>query len=595
MKFKKVLSSILVAAMTMGMLSGCGSTTTTTPGTSGNNGGGTVQEGSNGGGAASGEEPITLTVFSELANYSGEMQGWFAKTMLNKFNVKINLVAAGEGVYETRMEDGDLGDIVVWGSDGKNYQQAVEAGLLFDWEEDNILAEYGPYILENMPHALEKNKEVSAIKDENGNVISGGDTIYGFGHNVASSAESHEAFFYTWDIRWDLYQQLGHPEVKNLDDMVSLFEQMKAICPTDDSGNPTYAMSLWPDWDGNYVMYVKAMATAYYGYDEMGFGHYNPSNGEWYYAMDNDSPYLEMLKFFNTLYRKGLLDPDSMTQKYDQMIEKVQNGGVFFSIFDYAGSAGFNSEDHVAANKIMRSLVPTEASPITYGMSVYGGNRIWSIGAKTQYPELCMEIINYLCTPEGRLTSDYGPRGLCWDYDENNKTYFTDFGKTCDSDRTTMMPAEWGGATFNDGANQINNTTWSAADTNPETGEKYDKDFWASTQSPDGLNDADKDWREFTGCTTVEEYMESGNYRVDIATTYAENKKSAELDVIWNQVATCIKEYSWKAIYAETEADYDKYVKEMQGKVRMYDPQQQCKKWCEADAARKNELQAPLR
>ena len=54
MKFKKVLSSILVAAMTMGMLSGCGSTTTTTPGTSGNNGGGTVQEGSNGGGAASG-------------------------------------------------------------------------------------------------------------------------------------------------------------------------------------------------------------------------------------------------------------------------------------------------------------------------------------------------------------------------------------------------------------------------------------------------------------------------------------------------------------------------------------------------------------
>ena len=36
----------------------------------------------------------------------------------------------------------------------------------------------------------------------------------------------------------------------------------------------------------------------YYGYDEMGFGHYNPSNGEWYYALDDNSPYLEMLKFF---------------------------------------------------------------------------------------------------------------------------------------------------------------------------------------------------------------------------------------------------------------------------------------------------------
>ncbi len=583
MKMKKVLSALLVTSMAVGMLAGCG------------NGANSGSGGSGSGSNSSGGEPITLTVFSELANYAGEMQGWFAKVMLDKFNVKINLVASADGVYETRMEDGNLGDIVVWGSDGKNYLQAVEAGLLLDWEEDGILDEYGPYIREHMSYALEKNKEVSAIKDDDGNVISGGDTIYGFGHNVASSAENHEAFFYTWDIRWDLYEQLGHPEVKNLDDMVSLFEQMKEICPTDDSGNPTYAMSLWPDWDGNYVMYVKAMATAYFGYDEMGFGHYNPTNGEWYYAMDEGSPYLQMLEFFNTLYRKGLLDPDSMTQMYDQMIEKVQNGGVFFSIFNYAGSAAYNTEEHIAENKIMRSLVPTEASPIAYGMSVYGGNRVWSIGSKTQYPELCMEIINWLCTPEGRLTMEYGPRGLCWDYDENNKTYLTDFGYTCVTDRTTMMPEEWGGASFNDGAFQINNTTWSLNDVNPETGEKYDKEFWASYQSEDGLNDADRDWRSYTGCTTVEEYMEQGNYVVDIATTYAESKRSAELDVIWNQVKTCIVEYSWKAIYASTEEEFDSLVQEMRGRVRSYDPMEQCKQWCEQEAARKNSLQAPLR
>ncbi len=579
MRLKKVISSLLVAALTAGMLTGCGGGNAS----SANGESASANAGGNSGNAAN-EETITLTVFSELANYSGEMQGWFAKELLNKFNVKVNLVASGDGVYETRMEDGDLGDIVVWGSDGKNYMQAVEAGLLFDWEEDDILAEYGPYIKENMPHALEKNRE-----------ISGQDTIYGFGHNVASSSDSHEAFFYTWDIRWDLYEQLGHPEVKNLDDMVEVFKQMQEICPTDDSGNPTYAMSLWPDSDGNYVMYVKSMATAYYGYDEFGFGHYNSNNGEWYYALDNGSPYLEMLQFFNTLYREGLLDPDSMTQNYDKMIEKVQNGGVFFSIFNYAGSAGYNSEEHIAQNKIMRSLVPAEGSPIAYGMSVYGGNRIWSIGANTQYPELCMEIINWLCTPEGRITSDYGPRGLCWDYDENNKTYLTEFGVTCNADRTTMMPEEWGGATFNDGANQINNTTWSAADTNPETGEKYDKAFWASTQKPDGENATDKDWREFTGCTTVEEYMESGNYVVDIATTFAEGSRSAELDVIWNQVKECLVQYSWKAIYAETPEEYDAIVKEMQGKVKMYDTQDQCKKWCLEEAARKNELQAPLR
>ena len=44
-----------------------------------------------------------------------------------------------------------------------------------------------------------------------------------------------------------------------------------------------------------------------------------------------------MLKL-NDLYQKGLVDPDSMTQTYDKMAEKVQNGGVLFSIFNYSGS-----------------------------------------------------------------------------------------------------------------------------------------------------------------------------------------------------------------------------------------------------------------
>ena len=274
-KIKKVITLVLATSMVVGLLTGCGS---------------------------SKSDAITLTVYSQLANYSGEMQGWFAKVLLDKFNVKINLISDADGVYETRMEAGDLGDIVIFGSDGKKYQQAIEAGLLFDWEEDGLLEEFGPYILENMPYALEKNKEVSAIRDANETIISA-DTIYGFGHNVASSSESHDAFFYTWDIRWDLYQQLGHPAINNLADMVTLFEDMKAICPTDDNGKPTYAMSIWPDWDGNYVMYVKSMATAYYGYDEMGFGHYNPSNGEYYYVLDENSPYLELLHFFNPLSR----------------------------------------------------------------------------------------------------------------------------------------------------------------------------------------------------------------------------------------------------------------------------------------------------
>lgn len=567
-KMKRILALMLAVVMTGGLLTGCGGTAK--------------------------KDYTTLTIYSQLANYSGEMQGWFAQILKDKFNVIVNLVPDGDGVYETRMEAQDLGDIIVFGADGKKYMQAVEAGLLYDWEEDNLVQDFGPYIWEHMQDALEKNKTVSAKKDDEGNIVGDADTIYGFGHNVASSSDSHDVFFYTWDIRWDLYKQLGYPKVNDLNDLMDVLEQMKKICPSDDNGKPTYAMSLWPDWDANLVMYVKSMATAYYGYDELGIGHYNVTNGEFYDALAAGSPYLEMLKWFNELYRKGLLDPDSMTQTYDEMIAKVQNGGVFFSIFNYAGSLGYNKAVHYDEDKIMMSLVPENASPIVAGLSTVGGNRVWAIGAKTQYPELCMEIINWLCTPEGRLTMDYGPKELCWDYDENGKTYFTDFGLTCKEDRTTLMPEEWGGATFNDGAFQVNNTTWTAADINPESGERYNSDYWASTQVPEGRCTAEVDWREYTGCQTVDEYMETCKYVIDIPTTYSESTREAELDATWQQVITCIKDYSWQAIYADTEEKFDALVNEMRGKAMSYG-YQRCVTWSQNEAAMRNALQEPLR
>lgn len=565
-RMKKLLAAFLTIAMSVGMLSGCAS----------------------GSGAGAGNSDlITLTVYSQRANYSGEMQGWFAKVLEERFGVKFIIIPDGDGVYETRMENGDLGDIIIWGADDTSYQQAVAAGLLLDWEEDNLLQEYGPYMWEHMQDAFEKNKVISS---SDGNT----DTIYGFAAGMAASSQSHDSFLYTWDIRWDLYEQLGHPEVKDLDDLMEVLEDMQEIYPKDDKGNDVYAMSIWPDWDGNMVMYVKAMATAYYGYDEFGFGHYNVTNGEFYDCLSEGSPYLEMLAWFNQLYRRGLLDPDSMTQGYDEMIAKVRNGGVLFSIFNYAGNLAFNKQEHYDANQIMMTLKPEKATPIVYGLSTMGANQPWSIGAKTQYPELCMEIIDWLCTPEGRLTIDYGPKELCWDYDESGKTYLTDFGLTCAEARDTVMPEEWGGKTFNDGSFQPNQITWAAGDTNPESGEPYNREYWASFQVAEGRCDAERDWRDYTGCIASTEYLEQEDYVVDVVTTYSATEQDAVLESKWNQVKTCITDYSWRAIYASSDEEFNQIVSEMYGKAMSYG-YRDCVEYSKNEAAIKNALQEPLR
>lgn len=553
--FRKALKNTLVmglsATMIMGFFTGCGTTT--------------------GGSGSSDKDTITLTVFSERANYSGLQVGWSAQLLKEKFNVELNIVPNTNGAYDTRMAEGNLGDIIVFGSE-TDYTQAAENGLLFDWEEDNILADYGSYIQENAPYALEKNRSMNSDGK-----------IHGIGYDVATSSEDLNSFFYTWDIRWDLYKQLGYPEIKNMDDMLQLFIDMKEICPTDDAGNPTYAVSLWPDWDGDMVMYVKSTATAYYGYDEFGVGLYDPTDGTFYGALDDNSPYLEMLRFYNQLYQNDLLDPDSMTATYDTMIEKVKKGGTFFSIFNYSGYLAYNTDAHVQEGKMMKSLTPSEASPIVYGMNVLGGNNYWAIGSTTEYPELCMEIINYLFTPEGRMNFEYGPQGVTWDYDEDGNTYFTELGKKTNVDGSTEMEGGYSG-TFKDGQLQINCITWSLDATNPDSnGETFNDEMWKSNQT-EALCDIDQDWRDFTGCETINEYMSSGNYTVSPGSAYVNPQKSDELKTTWSQVTGCITEYSWKAIYANSDEEFDAIVSEMVGKANSYG-YKKCWEWTNEQAA----------
>ena len=525
-----------------------------------------------------GDETIEITVFSQLANYSGKLTGWFAEVMKREFNCEMTIIPDTDGMFDTRMESGDLGDIVIFGSNGDQYQRAVKEGMLYDFNQDDLLANYGPYLQENMPYALENNANLNET-------VTGEKTVHGFGHNVASSPDDHEAFFYTMDVRWDLYKELGYPEINNLDEFYKLMVDMKGICPTDENGNETYATSLWPDWDGNMVMYVKSFATCYWGYDEMGFGLYDVENGDFHYALEEGGPYLESLKFFNKLYQAGLIDPNSMTQTYNEMSEKVTAGGTFFSIFDYAGSQLYNTENHLTEGKAMYPMIPNDATPLCYGMNVLGGNRIWTIGANTEYPELCMAIINYLTTPEGYMTYNYGPKDLCWYYDEEGNSYLTELGEAAQADRKgTIMPDEWGGGNFNDGTFQANNTTWSKDASNPDSnGETYNYINWKS-QRKDETYDILQDWRDKYGQYTSQDYMNTTNFKVALGTPYTESKRSDDLKIIWEQVAECLVNYTWQAIYAENDEEYDRIVNEMITKCNEYDPDGLCLAWCEEEA-----------
>ena len=558
--WKKLLSLTLAGSITISMasaLSGCGSKK---------------------------DEIVTLNVYNMLANYSGAQSGWIADILKEKFGVKLNIIPDSAGVFETRMESGNLGDIIVWSADTERYTNAIKGNLLYDWNEDDLLSEYGDYIKEHMQDAITKNQNLTKELTDGER-----DCLYGIGNDVATSNKDHKLFIYNWDIRWDLYKQLGYPKVNNMDDMLQLLKDMQKICPEDESGNKTYAVSLWPQWDDAMVMYVKATASAYYGYEELGIGLYDTQTGDYHDALEEDGPYLEMLKFYNTLYREGLLDPDSMTQTYDQMGEKVKNGGVLLSIFNYCGSLVYNKEEHTSQGKMMYCMKPEEATPVVEGMNTQGGPYITSIGSGSKYPELCMEVLNYFATPEGRMTYQHGPKGVCWDYDEEGNTYFTELGEKCHKNEETKMGNGYKG-TFHDGVLQASFSTWSIDAENPDSnGEPYNSDNWKSVISV-SKSEIEQDWRDYNSCVGINEYFDNRKYVVIPGTSFTLDPKDMDLKTTWAQVTGEIKNLSWRAMYAKTDAEYNKLVKQMKKNAEKYG-YQTCVDWSKKQAERKHQLE----
>ena len=71
---------------------------------------------------------------------------------------------------------------------------------------------------------------------------------------------------------------------------------------------------------------------------------------KWQGVLDEDSYYMRGLKFFFEANKMGLLDPDSLTQKFPDVINKYSDGQILFAQFPWL-TDGYNTEEHVNEGK----------------------------------------------------------------------------------------------------------------------------------------------------------------------------------------------------------------------------------------------------
>ncbi len=500
------------------------------------------------------DDEITIDVFDGLANYMGMQEGWFAKLVKDKFNMKLNIIApnvagGGDTLYNTRVTAGDLGDLIITDK-GEKLDDLITGGLVED-----VSAFYPA-----MENVSRFQPAVDKLND-------GKDGVYSFPSSVSSlkptqPSEGLDPTFGPY-LRWDLYKQAGYPTLNTLEDLLPALQEMQALEPTAPNGQKTYALSLFKDWDGNMMNNAK-QPICFYGYDEMGFALAKADGSDYQGILDEDGEYFRTLKFYFDANQMGLVDPDSTTQNYDTLWTKYQNGQVLFSFWPWLGQAAYNTEENTAAGRGFMIAPLQDQTVFSYGAEAYGGKQVFAIGSKAEDPERIAAFVDWLYSPEGALANNSqtmgaaGPKDLTWTVGESGEPELTDFGKEVFLQGDAQVPSEWGGGSYIDGTSTLNISAVLPIDTDPETGFPYSYKFWPSYQAQTATP-LTEDWSaKMDGATTTIDYLEANDeILVAPGASYTAPADSSEIETLRNQVKAAVVQYSWQMVFADSEAQFE--------------------------------------
>ncbi len=529
---KRTVALLLVLVLTLGCLSACKK----------NDGGST-----GGGGSSDSKDLMTIEFYDVAANYQGTQSGWFEKVVKDRFNLELSIIApqvSGGDIYQTRSASGNLGDIVIL--EATDFADCVKNGLIKDITSD----------IYNYKNLADYKTQI----DYYNNGAGYGGKIYGIPTemtNTSPTALSEDVIYSSPLLRWDLYNGVGAPDIKDLDGLLDVLKQMKDKYPTNAEGDPAYPFSLWPDWDGGDGMLGIAnvvQLTTWYGEKIKGSAILKPDN-TFTPITDKNATYYKMLKFLYKANKMGLVDPDSGTQKWDDACAKMTSGRVY--LMWYSWQVGFwNSADRLNDGTAFIFTPVQDQYYYADSDKYYGSGRVWGIGSKVddaKYKRI-LEFLDWYASPEGVTFQHCGIEGF--NYEKLSDGKFKSLNDNALMDNLPV-PEEYGGAGFNDGNNAINQWIVGSISTNPNTGEPYAKAYWASYKA-ETMGKTKQEWAAKFGAAEPVEWMKkNGKIVISPNVSVALPSDTPDIATARSQCNTEICDASWRMIYAKDDADFD--------------------------------------
>ncbi len=511
-------------------------------------------------GALAEEAPLTIDIYDAAANYHGIQSGWFAKVVKDRFNLELNIIApqvAGNELYATRAEEGNLGDIVI--VDKKDFSDLLQAGLVRD-------------ISDKLPECENIMRFKDQIDVYNKGLTGQEGVYYGIPSEMTDTSPvslTDDVIYSSPMLRWDLYTQIGRPKLETLDDLLDALAKIHEIHPTNDAGDPAYPFTLWADWDGNDNMIGIAnvvQLTTWYGEKIKQSAILKPDNtfSEIY---DRDNAYYKITKFLNKANQMGLVDPESGEQDWNSVMNKLSTGRA--DLMWYSWEVGFwNSVDRLNDGTAFIFIPVGDQLYYADADRYYGSDRMFGIGSKVEgekYDRI-MEFLDWYASPEGCTFQHAGIEGLNYTVGADGK--FVPYKDNALMDNLPV-PEEYGGGGYNDGNNAINQWIASSICVNPLTGERYAQKFWQSYKDMT-MTDMKKEWQETFGAEDSVDYMKKNNQLLaSPSVDFTPEPDTNDIASLRVDVNKQLCQFTWQLIFAEDDDEFemlwDKMVEQMDG------------------------------
>lgn len=231
-------------------------------------------------------------------------------------------------------------------------------------------------------------------------------------------------------VRTDVLEALGYPELQTTDDYVDFLKQALEMFPTTEDGTPTIGMAFgWGDNPAGFASYLVRHSGYQHFYKLTGM--IDVENDCIISLIDNDYGKASF-RFYNTLYREGLMDPEAFTSKWVDLQEKMNAGACICGHFMYymvnSASQSLEAEgkDYGYVMMPIRLQEAEDDNRTRYELYTnLRGDETMGILASSKNIDACVKLLNTLCTEEYSLAIGRGVEGVDWNW-KDDKIVMTD-------------------------------------------------------------------------------------------------------------------------------------------------------------------------